>query len=84
VFITINSILPHGQTAVRVYLSNPRATILQQARHWMIGGPRGGQSPAALMGGAVWLLIPIGLLITIWVAGFLVFKRQAPYIAEEL
>ena len=43
----------------RFYLFNPMAMILQQARHWMIGGP-GGVSPATLMGGAVWLLVPFG------------------------
>jgi ABC-2 type transport system permease protein len=84
VFIVINSILPHGQTVVRLYLCNPMAMILQQARHWMIGGPVGGASPATLMGGAVWLLVPIGLMIGTWAVGFVVFKRLAPQIAEEL
>jgi ABC-2 type transport system permease protein len=84
VFITINSILPHGPTVVRLYLFNPMAFILQQARHWMIGGPVGGRSPAALMGGAVWVLVPLALLFGIWVLGFLVFRRRAPQIAEEL
>jgi ABC-2 type transport system permease protein len=84
VFITINSILPHGQTVTRFYLFNPLATILQQARHWMIGGANGGLSPATYMGGKVWLLVPIGLIVAIWVLGFWVFNRQAPRVAEEL
>ena len=39
VFILIESILPHGRMVTRFYLFNPLATMLQQARHWMIGGP---------------------------------------------
>jgi ABC-2 type transport system permease protein len=84
VFITINSILPHGQTVTRFYLFNPLAMILQQARHWMIGGTNGGYSPATYMGGKVWLLVPLGLIVAIWVLGFWVFSREAPRVAEEL
>lgn len=84
VFITINSILPHGQTVTRFYLFNPLAMILQQARHWMIGGVNGGLSPATYMGGAVWLLVPLGLIVVTWVLGFWVFSREAPRVAEEL
>jgi ABC-2 type transport system permease protein len=84
VFITINSILPHGQTVTRFYLFNPLAMILQQARHWMIGGTNGGYSPATYMGGKVWLLVPLGLIVVIWVLGFWVFSREAPRVAEEL
>jgi ABC-2 type transport system permease protein len=84
VFIVINNILPHGQTVTRFYLFNPLAMILQQARHWMIGGVNGGLSPATYMGGAVWLLVPLGLIVVIWVLGFWVFSREAPRVAEEL
>ncbi|MFZ0041632.1 MAG: ABC transporter permease [Solirubrobacteraceae bacterium] len=84
VFILIESILPHGQMVTRLYLFNPLATMLQQARHWMIGGPGGGSSPAALMGGSVWLLAPAGIAVAVFVIGFWVFCREAPRIAEEL
>jgi ABC-2 type transport system permease protein len=84
VFILIDSVLSHGRTASRFYLFNPMATILQQARHWMIGGPRGGVSPAMIMGGTAWLLVPIGIILGIWLAGYWVFSRAAPRIAEEL
>jgi ABC-2 type transport system permease protein len=84
VFILINSVLPHGQTVARVYLFNPVATILQQARHWMIGGPIAGASPATIMGGRVWVLVPIGISLFIVGLGYWVFTREAPRIAEEL
>jgi ABC-2 type transport system permease protein len=84
VFIVIESVLVHGRIATRFYLFNPLAVILQQARHWMIGGPVGGASPGTLMGGKEWLLVPAGIAVVICVAGLLVFAREAPRIAEEL
>jgi ABC-2 type transport system permease protein len=60
------------------------AMLLQQARHWMIGLGSGGRSPAAIMGGAVWLLVPIGILCAVCALGYWVFRREAPRIAEEL
>jgi ABC-2 type transport system permease protein len=84
VFIVIDSVLVHGRTASRYYLFNPIGVILQQARHWMIGGPGGGASPATIMGGKQWLLAPAGIAVVICVVGFWVFAREAPRIAEEL
>jgi ABC-2 type transport system permease protein len=84
VFILIENVLKHGHGVTRVYLFNPMALILQQARHWMTGGPGGGASPASIMGGAVWLLVPLGILVGICALGYWVFQREAPRIAEEL
>lgn len=84
VFIVIESVLVHGRIATRLYLFNPLAVILQQARHWMIGGPVGGASPGTLMGGKEWLLVPAGIAVVICVTGLVVFVREAPRIAEEL
>jgi ABC-2 type transport system permease protein len=84
VFIVIDNVLVHGRTTTRYYLFNPIGVILQQARHWMIGGPGGGLSPATLMGGKVWLIVPAGIAALICVAGLWVFAREAPRIAEEL
>ena len=61
VFITINSILPHGQTVTRFYLFNPLAMILQQARHWMIGGPTVASAQRHTWAATVWLLVPLGI-----------------------
>jgi ABC-2 type transport system permease protein len=84
VFIVIDNVLPHGHTVARFYLFNPMATILQQARHWMIGGGSGGLGPSAIMGGKVWLLVPAGIAAFSCLLGLWVFRREAPRIAEEL
>jgi ABC-2 type transport system permease protein len=84
VFIVIDSVLVHGRIAARFYLFNPIGVILQQARHWMIGGAGGGASPATIMGGKEWLLAPAGIAAVICVLGFWVFAHEAPRIAEEL
>lgn len=81
VFILIDSVLQHGHGLARYYLFNPLAMILQQARHWMVGGSPGA---AHLMGGDVWLLVPLGLVAAICVLGFWIFSREAPRAAEEL
>ena len=80
----IDSVLVHGHTVARYYLFNPLATILQQARHWMIGGGVGGASPSTIMGSKAWLVVPAGLTVAIFVLGLWVFAREAPRIAEEL
>ena len=84
VFIVIDSVLVHGHTVARYYLFNPLATILQQARHWMIGGGVGGASPSTIMGSKAWLVVPAGLTVAVFVLGLWVFAREAPRIAEEL
>jgi ABC-2 type transport system permease protein len=84
VFLLIENVLKHGHGVTRLYLFNPMALILQQARHWMIGGPRGGASAGAIMGGQLWVLVPLGILAGICLLGYWVFQREAPRIAEEL
>jgi ABC-2 type transport system permease protein len=81
VFILIGNITLHHPGLARYYLFNPIAMILQQARHWMVGGSPG---VAAWMGGYVWLLVPLGILFGTCLLGFWVFEREAPRIAEEL
>jgi ABC-2 type transport system permease protein len=81
VFILIDQIAARAPGIVRYYLFNPMAMILQQARHWMIGGSPG---VAAWMGGYVWVLVPLAILFGVFALGFWVFNREAPGIAEEL
>ena len=47
----------------------------------MVGGT---SSPAQLMGGRVWLLVPFGIMVAVIVLGYVVFSREAPRVAEEL
>jgi ABC-2 type transport system permease protein len=81
VFILIGTVTQKHPWLARYYLFNPIASILQQARHWMVGGSPG---PATYMGGYVWLAVPLGILVGVCVLGFWVFDREAPRIAEEL
>lgn len=61
---------------------NPLATILIQMRHAVID-PHA-PTAAEAVGGAPWLLVPLGLLVLVVVVGYKVFDREAPRIAEEL
>jgi ABC-2 type transport system permease protein len=94
VFILVENIQTKAPGFVRYYLFNPLATILQQARHWMVGvtpvpnpgtGPKAvGFAPATYMGGRIWLLVPALIMLGTCVLGYRVFSRRAPLIAEEL
>jgi ABC-2 type transport system permease protein len=66
----------------RLIMCNPLAVIVQQARHAIVDA--GAPSAAEAMGGAVWLLIPLVVLIGVCALGYVVFDRSAPHIAEEL
>jgi ABC-2 type transport system permease protein len=65
-----------------VLMANPFAAILEQARHAFISAEFPTASEA--MGGGALILIPIGIALAALVVGFLVFDRQAPYVAEQL
>jgi ABC-2 type transport system permease protein len=81
VFYTIETV--DKVHAARWYLFNPLAAIMHQARFWMVGDPKGGGT-AFWMGGKIWLLVPAGIVVSIWGLGYWVFNREAPRIAEEL
>jgi len=61
---------------------NPLAPLLVQVRHAIIDP--NAPSAAAEMGGAIHLLVPIGLVAGIFALGLYVFAREAPRIAEDL
>jgi ABC-2 type transport system permease protein len=61
---------------------NPFAAIVQQTRHAVLD-PTADSAPAAA-GGWSHLAITGAILLAIVVGGFLVFRRRAPYVAEEL
>jgi ABC-2 type transport system permease protein len=71
-----------SETARELLMLNPFAVILQQFRHAVIDPSH----PSALeaIGGDARILIPLGLIALIAVAGFRYFDRKAPRIAEEL
>jgi ABC-2 type transport system permease protein len=69
--------------SVRAWLMlNPLASILEEARHWVIDSDA--PSPVDVIGGWGWFLAPIAIFIGICALGLWVFQREAPRIAERL
>jgi ABC-2 type transport system permease protein len=66
----------------RVVLANPLAAAIQLARHWVVGGREG--TPAAVMGGTAWGLLPVAVGLGVLALGLWVFHHEAPRIAERL
>jgi len=66
----------------RLVLANPVASLVQLARTWLVDPSAG--TPAHVMGGAGWALIPLAIGIGIFALGLWVFSREAPGIAERL
>jgi len=62
-------------------LLNPFAVVIQQVRHAAIDPAVPG---AAAVAGWPRVIVSIALACVILVVGFLVFRRRAPYVAEEL
>ncbi len=73
----------HDYHLQRIALLNPAATLLTQMGHAFID-PATGPSAAHAAGGAVRLIIPLGLIVGIFLLGWWVFTREAPRVAENL
>ncbi len=69
-------------TLRHVVALNPLTPILELGRRWIIDPHAPG--PAALAGGDLRLLIPLAIYVLIAVVAVLVFRREAPRIAEAL
>ena len=65
-----------------IMLFNPLADIFTQMRHALIDPAA--PTAAAVLGGKVWLLVPLAVTAVIVAAGVLVFGRAAPSAAEYL
>jgi ABC-2 type transport system permease protein len=66
----------------RIAMGSPIATLLTQMRHIFVDS--GAPSAAVEIGGAIRLLIPLGIVVFIFVFGLWFFRREAPNIAEQL
>jgi ABC-2 type transport system permease protein len=71
---------PSGWKAV--LLLNPLAPLFAQARVWIVDP--GAQGFSQAMGGAIYWIYPMIVLVTIVILGFWVFEREAPKVAEQL
>jgi ABC-2 type transport system permease protein len=72
--------LPEG--ARRYLLFNPLAAIFTQMRHAFLDPDA--PTTAQVMGGRVWLLVPVLIIFGTFLLGLWVFNREAPRIAERL
>jgi ABC-2 type transport system permease protein len=61
---------------------NPLAPLFAQARVWMVDPS--GPTYAEALGGAVYWIYPVLVLITVLALGLWMFERDAPRVAEEL
>ena len=66
----------------RIFLCNPLAAVLTQVRH-IIVDPKA-PSIFRAMGGDVRVLIPVAIVFGTFAAGYAVFRRESPRIAENL
>lgn len=66
----------------QILMANPLAAAVEEARHIIIDPSY--VTAANALGGAVWLLIPLGIVTATFLLGVRVFQREAPRIAEEL
>lgn len=65
-----------------LYMLNPLTVVMQQFRHAVINPAT--PSVAEALGSHALLLVPIGITVGVFVLGFVVFNRTAPYVAENL
>lgn len=66
----------------RIYLLNPLVPVFQQFRHAMVN--HAALSANSALGGWSQLAAPLGIVVAIFVVGFVVFNRSASRIAENL
>ena len=67
---------------MHLYMLNPLAVIFQEFRHAFINHAT--PSAASLLGGPIYLLEPLAIVVAVFVGGFYVFNRIAPRVAEDL
>lgn len=78
----VEAIIKRYPEMVKWVMCNPLAAINQQARHAVLDPTA--PSAAAAIGGTGRLLVPLGIIAVLFVAGLVCFARMAPRIAEEL
>ncbi len=73
--------VPEG-TLRDIIMLNPLSVIVEQMKHAMFDPD---QPSAAAASGAAWhLVFPLGLVLVLFVVGFVTFNRSAPRVAEDL
>lgn len=73
---------PTNDTVQKILGSSPISATFSSLRHWVIDPSAPGA--AGVLGGREWLLIPISIAVIVTAAGFMLFNRFAPHVAEDL
>ncbi len=71
-----------GINVARLMLVSPIATVIQQMRHAMIDSSY--ESAGQVFATPAGVLIPVGVAFATFIAGTIVFMREAPRVAEDL
>jgi ABC-2 type transport system permease protein len=84
VFFTVDAIATHehGQLFVDLLFCNPFAAILATARHFVVDPSW--EAPWQALSSGWLILVPSGLIVGSVVFGFLLFRAEAPKVAEDL
>ncbi len=84
VFFSFDAVLSqkNGQVLVDVLMCNPFAAIMATARHVLVDPTW--QAPWQSMSSPWLMVIPVGIMVLAILAGLLLFRAQAPLVAEEL
>jgi ABC-2 type transport system permease protein len=83
IFYPIELVVDQGYPRLaKLLMCSPLGAIIQQARHALIDPSH--SSVAHALGSYTLILIPLAVIVVVLAAGFAIFDRQAPRIAEEL
>lgn len=82
VIYPIQTLADKSESLSHVALMNPVATVIQETRHLVLGD--GTPSAADAMGDPALLLVPLFIVVGVAVAGYVVFDKLAPRVAERL
>ncbi len=82
VIYPIEVLAEKNESISHVALMNPVATVIQETRHFVLGGDT--PSAADAIGDPALLLVPLFIVLAVAVAGYVIFDRLAPRVAERL
>lgn len=82
VIYPIETLADKSESLSHVALMNPVATVIQEVRHLVLGDET--PSAADAMGDPALLLVPLFIVVGVAVAGYVVFDKLAPRVAERL
>lgn len=83
VIYPVSLVIDKSETAAKLLLMNPVAQAIQDMRYVLITQV---DTPTltSVAHGAVWMLIPLGLAVTVFISGALYFKKKSPSFAENV